>query len=162
MVLLMYWENETEEKRKIRREERLRAKKLGLPEPQHDEPPSTSDASTEKILEILVKQTEMSADQGKKIDQLSHIILEQQKLIDKIGEHKDQGVTREIIREVSTGTKVVEDKQEEKFTRLEDIDVNIIDTSGIETVGEVTGQVTKGDSIKNQLAKLKELRNKEN
>jgi hypothetical protein len=166
MVLLMYWENDNEEKRKANREERLRAKKLGLPEPQMISAEITNDSSKE-ILDILSKQTAISLDQSKKIDQLSQIILEQQKIIDKISDQKTEVITREIIREVpATGETPTEKKEKEvkekKFKKLDDIDVNIIDTSGIEAVGEVTAQVTKGNSIKSQLDKLRQLKKKEN
>lgn len=159
MVLLMYWENDNEDKRKARREEKLRAKKLGLPEPPVEKVPIT-DLSTEKILETLSQQTALALEQNKKIDQLSQIILEQQKAIDKINEPKEV-VTREIIREVVVGEKAGEQKQE-KFIKLDDIDVNVIDTSGIEAVGDAVGTVTQGQNITNQVEKLKTLIRKRN
>jgi len=152
----MYWENDNEEKRKIRREERLRAKKLGLPEPKQ-ESIVVADLSTEKILEVLSKQTEISLDQSKKIDQLSQIILEQQKVIDKINTQPE--IVREVIREVPAelGDKQIEDKKK-AFIKLEDIDVNVIDTSGIEAVGDTVGIVTQGQNITSQVEKLKMLK----
>jgi hypothetical protein len=159
MVLLMYWENDNEDKRKARREEKLRAKKLGLPEPEMIPAEITNDSSKE-ILEILSKQTAISLDQSKKIDQLSQIILEQQKIIDKISDQRPEVVTREIIREVPEGDKPREEEEtsKKKFMKLDDIDVNVIDTSGIEAVGETVGTVTQGQNIKSQVEKLKKLR----
>jgi hypothetical protein len=153
MVLFMYWENDNEEKRKIRREERLRAKKLGLPEPKQ-ESIVVADLSTEKILEVLSKQTEISLDQSKKIDQLSQIILEQQKVIDKINTQPE--IVREVIREVPIGQE--EERKKKGFIKLEDIDVNVIDTSGIEAVGDTVGIVTQGQNITSQVEKLKMLK----
>lgn len=154
MVLLMYWEDDSEEKRKLRREERLRAKKKGTevvdPPVEQAPPPPSNDLSIDKILEVLSKQTALSMDQSNKIDELSKIIIEQQKVIQEI---KENGPTVVKIE------KDVEEKQEkQKVTKLDDIDVNIIDTTGIETVGEASGEITKGSSIKDQLAKLKRLR----
>lgn len=157
MVLLMYWENDNEDKRKARREEKLRAKKLGLPEPLVEKPPIT-DLSTEKILEALSQQTAIALDQSKKIEQLSQVILEQQKTIDKINEPKEV-VTREIIREVVVGDKAEEELQKkEKFIKLDDIDVNVIDTEGIEAVGDNVGTVTTGQNITSQVEKLRMLK----
>jgi hypothetical protein len=152
----MYWENDNEEKRKVRREERLRAKKLGLPEPQMIPAEIINDPSKE-ILEILSKQTEISLDQSKKIDQLSQIILEQQKVIDKMNAQPE--VIREVIREVPVepNGKEIEPKKKD-FIKLEDIDVNVIDTSGIEAVGDAVGTVTQGQNITSQVEKLKKLR----
>jgi hypothetical protein len=157
MVLLMYWEDNGEEKRKARREEKLRAKKFGTPEPSEPDTQYLTDMSAEKILEVLSQQTTISLEQSKKIEQLSQVILEQQKTIDKISNQKTEIITREIVREVE-GDKQVEDSKKEKFVKLDDIDVNVIDTSGIESVGEVVGTVTQGQNITSQVEKLKMLK----
>ena len=154
MVLLMYWEDDSEEKRKMRREERLRAKKLGAEviEPPVEQPstPHGNDLSVEKILELLSKQTALSLDQSNKIEELSKVIIEQQRVILEIRENGPVTVKQSEPEEIK--------KKKLKVVKLDDIDVNIIDTTGIETVGEAGGEVTKGSSIKDQLAKLKRLK----
>jgi len=152
----MYWEDNQDEQRKLQREEKLRQKK-GLPAVVKEEVVVKADIPTDQILEVLNKQMEMSADQSKKIDQLSQIILNQQKVIDKIGEQKTVVIQGEVSQ---TGNVTKEIKP--KITKLDDIDVNILDTEGIESVGEANTEVTKGSSIKSQLSKLKALsKNKE-
>jgi uncharacterized coiled-coil protein SlyX len=162
MALITYWEDDSEEKRKMRREEKLRAKKMGTefieesPEPILQQSP---DLSTEKILEVLSQQTALSLDQSKKIDQLSQIILEQQKMIDKISDQKTEVIIREVPATGGTPTKKEEKEfKEKKFKKLDDIDVNMIDTSGIEAVGETIGTVTQGQNITSQVEKLRMLK----
>lgn len=153
--MITYWEDDSEEKRKMRREEKLRAKKMGNEEKVESAPPPVSpDLPADKILELLSQQTALSLDQSKKIDELSKVILEQQRVIQEIKEQGPAVVVREVSEESGTPIK----KEKEKIVKLDDIDVKVIDTTGIETVGEVSGEVTKGTSIKSQLAKLKRLK----
>ena len=158
MVLITYWEDDGEEKRKMRREEKLRAKKMGTEfveatvESTTPAPSSEPNIPAEKILELLTQQTALSLDQSKKIEELSKVILEQKRVIQEI---KEQGPP---IKKDDVEVRTSPQPQKEKIIKLDDIDVNIIDTTGIETVGEAGGAVTKGTSIKSQLAKLKSLK----
>ena len=136
MVLLMYWEEDNEAKRKLRREEKLRAKKFGQEPPMEEasishEPPapavireivtertiveSSNGESVEELKEIINKQDE-------KLDSLSSALLQQQELLRAILE-KENSTT--IIREVAQPVQGGEETQEKvKFKRLDDIDVN--------------------------------------
>ena len=155
MVLLMYWD-ESEDRRKARREERLRSKKLGLPEPAQVSGVATAESS-EKILEVLSKQTALFLDQSKKIDDLSKIILEQQHIIEEIREKDPAVIVTDSNASVPRGPEGNEKK--DAFVKLEDIDVNVIDTSGIESAGEA-GVVSQGQNIMSQVEKLKRFRKK--
>ena len=163
----MYWEDDIESKRKLRREEKLRAKKFGQEPPMeeasisHDSPApavireiitertiveSSNGESVEELKEIINKQDE-------KLDSLSSALLQQQELLKAILE-KDNSTT--IIREVAHGEGETQGKA--KFIKLDDIDVDVIDTSGIEAVGDAAGTVTTGQNITSQVEKLRMLK----
>jgi hypothetical protein len=144
MLTLMYWDeddkNETERKRQ--RENELRQKK-GLPL-REEKPlplppitPNTEDLN--KVLILLEKQIALSVEQGRQLEELNRRVLEQKVV---------EVVKKEAIRNVVP---------KKEFKRIDDIDVNVIDTSGIEVVGEA-GEIIKGDNITSQIEKLKRLK----
>jgi|WetSurMetagenome_2_1015567.scaffolds.fasta_scaffold421852_2 hypothetical protein len=140
MVLLMYWENDSEEKRKARREEKLRLKKLGLP----PEPPRVDNGSVDRLLGVIDQQ-------DKKLDQLNDLLAKQQELLHSLSKDINQ---RSVVIERS---EVGPTKVEPKHKTIDDVDVKILDTEGIETVGETAGEITKGKNIISQIDKLKRL-----
>jgi hypothetical protein len=156
MVLMMYWNEESENQRKVRREEKLRAKKLGFQEAViTPEPESSSSGEGVEQLKVIISQ------QDKKLDLLSEALIKQQELLKEILNHKPQEVVREIVRVemLSTPKEVEPETPRPKFRRLEDVDVAVIDTSGIEAVGQA-GEVIVGQDISSQVEKLKQLRRK--
>jgi hypothetical protein len=143
MVLLMYWEDDSEAKRKARREEKLRIKKLGLP----PEPERVDNGSVDRLLDVIDQQ-------DKKLDQLNDLLAKQQELLHDLSKNiNERPVTVEKI--VTKEEKPVTETP--KHRTIEDVDVKILDTEGIETVGETAGELTKGKNIISQIDKLKKL-----
>jgi hypothetical protein len=140
MVLLMYWEDDSEEKRKARREEKLRIKKLGLP----PETQRVDNGSVDRLLGVIDQQ-------DKKLDKLNDILVQQQELLHNLSKDINE---RSVVVEKSV---VESDKVQPKHKTIDDVDVKILDTEGIETVGETAGEVTKGKNIISQIDKLKRL-----
>jgi hypothetical protein len=146
MVLMMYWENESEEQRKLEREEKLRAKK-GLPPPPIELLP---DANNQDLAGVIDKQAKLAEDQNQKLDQLTRVIAKQQRMLQEIV-NSNGHVTQH------TDKKIEPEEETTKFTKLEDADINVVDTIGIEMVGEA-GSVTEGENILDRVAKLKKMK----
>ena len=149
MVLLMYWEDDTEERRKILREEKLRAKKgfssPVIPATIEASPGAVSVEIPESIPQDIAKQAQAVEDLNKKLDTLSKTLEQQQALLKSIATNGNQHPV------------IPEPEDTNGFIKLGDTDVKVIDTIGIETVGEA-GVVSEGESIMSRIAKLKKMK----
>lgn len=146
----MYWGDNEEDKKK-RLEEKLRrkkAKKKGEPLPLQ---PSSDDLEVIKeddTTQDLLEQHQIE------IRDLKHLLLQQNKMLQKIIEKQD--TQYEVVYKPS----VVDSKNEKTFIMptLGEVDVKVIKTDDIESQGEIGESRKEGESVKGRAAKLKALK----
>jgi hypothetical protein len=146
---MLYWEEDHEAKRKKHREEKLRAKKFGNIGPTVEENENVVKEDSTEPEKPVVQGDSSVSELKSKIDELSAVIMQQQALLKAILEKEPATVVREVTKDLAI---------EPEFKKLDDVDVNILDTSGIESVGGQAGKTTEGANISDQLSKLRKLR----
>lgn len=149
---MTYWDDE--DNRKVLREEKLREKRGLLVK---SAPPPVESAidkeHLDKVLAILEQQMQLTAAQTQQLNELHQALDNQGQVLSKLLEKEPVVITEGGI------TKTVK-RASEELPILGDIDVNVVDTSGIETQGEAGEQKTEGNSVKDRVARLRELKNK--
>jgi len=155
----MYW-GDNEQRRKQRLEESLRLKKE-LRKGEKLKEVKMEDAvihvDNTEALEELNKQSKKIDSQQSEIRDLKHLLVQQNKVLEKILENQSNKV------EVVYKTEVEVPKLKEALPSLnENISADIIDKTGIEISGGAIGKSqTTGESISDKVRRLKEMRNKE-
>ena len=152
MLAVMFW-GDDEQKQKTRVEEKLRKKKEARRGEKSRQPAPTHETSDSGNAEELAHQTELiNAQQGELLS-LKHLLLQQGKVLQQI--LKKQGTPSErVIQYVEKETK---GGGEEDLPSLQEINVDVIHTEGIETTGEAGEEATKGQSVKDRASKLRAL-----
>lgn len=159
-MLAMYW-GDDEQKRKHRLEESLRLKKEGRRgELKREKENSMEDATISHDLlskEDIDKQTELINNQQSEIRDLKHLMVQQNKVLEKILEN--QSKKYEVVYQ-SAPVQTVPERKPDVFVMptLGEIDIKVINTEGIESEGEVGDTRTRGDSVKDRVARLKKLK----
>lgn len=157
----MYWNQDDEQKRKQRLEESLRLKKEARRGELKKEKENSMEEAT--ILydgvskEDIDKQTELINNQQSEIRDLKHLLVQQNKVLEKILEN--QSKKYEVVYQSAPVQNVPEEKLDGfVMPTLDEIDVKVINTEGIESEGEVGDMRTRGDSVKERVARLKKLK----
>jgi hypothetical protein len=150
----MYW-GDNEQQRKQRLEESLRLKKElrkgeKLKESRMED--AVIHVDNTEALEELNKQSKKIDSQQSEIRDLKHLLVQQNKVLEKILENQSNKVEvvykTEITPEVKTDT---------GLPKLEEVDVKLIQTDGITSEG-TAGDVKKGVSVKDKVEMLKRLK----
>ena len=153
----MYWGDSEEEKKK-RLEEKLRqkkAKRMGeVPPPPGPIPPPLPDNA--EIIEDDATH-DMLSSQQEEIRDLKHLIVQQNKVLQKILEKQDSP-RYEIIHK-PTAEEIRRRETDPSLPTLDELDVKVIKTDGFETQGEA-GQTKEGESVKDRAAKLRAIKQK--
>jgi hypothetical protein len=160
MPLAMYWNTDDEQKRKQRLEESLRLKKEArrgecLKEKENltnDETNTTNNVSKQDI----DKQTELINNQQSEIRDLKHLMVQQNKVLEKILEN--QSKKYEVVYQSAPVPEAPSRMPDFVMPTLGEIDIKVINTDGIESEGEVGDTRTRGDSVKERVARLKKLK----
>jgi|WetSurMetagenome_2_1015567.scaffolds.fasta_scaffold878436_2 hypothetical protein len=147
MLIVMYWENDDDEKRKLQREEKLRQKK-GLPV-KEDKTTPVDKEHLDRVLSLLERQMQVTAEQSKQLNELNASLEDQKKILNIM-------LTREptMVREV-----LPENSREESDSRWDHIDVPVLDADQIEDVGTgAAGEKSMGKDVSSKIAMLKKLK----
>jgi hypothetical protein len=155
MLAVMFW-GDDEQQKKTRVEQTLRKKREergtgrlkppALPDNTSREDPGTA--------EELFRQTELINEQQSEIRDLKHLLIQHGKVLEKILEKQD-GPQYEILNQ-PTAKELRESGGD--LPSLQELNVNVINTEGIETRGEVGENRKEGTSIKDRVSRLRALK----
>jgi hypothetical protein len=151
MLAVMFW-GDDEQKQKTRVEEKLRKKKEERRGERAKQPVPTHEPSDSGNAEELAHQTELIGAQQRELVDLKHLLVQQGKVLQQILEKKETH-TVESIRYVEKETREGGDD----LPSLQEINVDVIHTEGIETTGEAGEEATEGKSVKDRASKLRAL-----
>lgn len=152
MLPIMYWGDDEEQKKK-RVAEDLRRKKAKRKGELVEANIVTDEGSSS---EEVAKQQVLLAEQGHEISELKHLLIKQSKQLEKILEQ--QSAPRYEVIHKPSAEEVRLKEPDPSLPTLGELDVKVIKTDNIEAQGEA-GEVTKqGQSVKDRVAKLRELK----
>lgn len=143
MLTIMYW-GDDDERKKQRVSDKLskkRAKRKGTL-------PDNAGVSDSEETRVQLEA------QSQEIKGLQNLILKQAQLLEKILEKQDSRY--EVVYKPSAEEIRLQETVED-LPKLQDLDINIIKTEGIETSGKA-GSMTQGQSVKDRASRLRELK----
>lgn len=158
---MVYWNPEDDKKRLEQRLRRKREERAGFKQ-EEVVVQEVESVGLGETLEALERQKMVSEQQSQQIKTLTDALTGQTELLRKILENQEKkdspaGEYQVIYKPADINKK----EAEAGLPSLNDYDVNVIDTSGIEVgMGKAGEKKSTGDSIKEKAARLRALRNK--
>jgi hypothetical protein len=154
MLAIMFW-GDDEEKKKARIEGNLRHKREGRggARPKPPSPPAAVSTGDSAAREELARQTAVISE---KQEELKHLMVQQNKVLQLILEKQDKPVY-EVFNPPST-EQLSKREPDLGLPTLQELDVKVISTEGIEIQGEVGEEKKEGQSIRSSAARLREIK----
>lgn len=151
----MFW-GDDEQQKKTRVEKQLRKKKEERSGERLKPAPLPDNASVGEPVtsEELSRQTELINEQQAEIRDLKHLLIQHGRVLERILEKQDQPQYESINRPTVKNMR----EEEEGLPSLQEVNVNVIHTDGIETTGKAGEEITEGQSIKDRASKLRALK----
>jgi hypothetical protein len=160
LLLMVYWNPEDEKSRLERRLRRKREERAGIKQ----EDIVVQDVEAVEIghtLKALEDQKRVSEEQTEQIRMLTAALAGQKELMEEIISHQKEQKNETGYQVIYKPADINKTEVEEGLPSLDDYNVNVIDTSGIEVgMGKAGETKSTGGSIKDKAARLKALRQK--
>jgi hypothetical protein len=149
MLAVMFW-GDDEQKQKTRVEEKLRKKKEERRGERAKQSTPTHKPSDSGNAEELAHQTELINAQQNELVALKHLLVQHGKVLQQILEKQETPtVVGYVEREIREGG--------DDLLSLQEINVDVIHTEGIETTGTAGEEMKEGQSIKDRASRLRAL-----